>query len=75
MRHICEQLGIPHHIVDSREVFPGQYCRLSGRGLQRRYHSSALLPVQQDGEVWPDGTVCPEQLGIDQLRVTMPESL
>jgi len=58
MRLICEQLGIPI-LVDSREVFQANIVDYLVAGYSAGITPSALLPVQQDGEVWPDGTVCP----------------
>jgi len=69
--YICEQLGIPITLSiaekSSRPILSIIWSRVTAP-----VSLPALLPVQQDGEVWPDGTVCPRQLGIDRmLRVTM----
>jgi len=56
MRHICEQLGIPHHIVDSREVFQANIVDYLVGGTAP-VSPSALFPVQQEVKFGPDGTV------------------
>lgn len=43
---LCEELEIPHHIVDTRELFRKKYYRLSGQRLRGWNYAIAVFSVQ-----------------------------
>lgn len=64
---ICEQLGIPHHIVDSREVFQANIVDYLVAGYQA---GITPLPCSQCNKAVKFGPMLQyarEQLGIDQI--------
>ena len=73
---ICEQLGIPHHIVDSRDVFQANIVDYLVAGYS---DGITPLPCSQCNKTVKFGPMVKyarEQLGIDKLpQVIMPESV
>lgn len=60
---LCDQLGIEHHIVDSRDVFSHEIVDFFGGRLCRWHDTAALLPLQQGCQVQP-----PDLLGQNSIR-------
>ena len=54
---ICEQLGIPHHVVDTRNTFQQEIVQRLVDGYRDGITAIALLPVQPLGEVRTDARV------------------
>ena len=48
---VCEQLGIPHHIVDTRELFQTQIVDYLVRGYEAGVTPLTLFSVQSNGKV------------------------
>ena len=50
---ICEQLGVPHHVVDSRDTFVREIVDGLIEGYQAGITPLPLFPLQSGGEVRP----------------------
>ncbi len=65
--HICEQLGIPHHIVDSREVFQANIVDYLVAGYSAGITPLPCSQCNKTVKFGPMVQYAREQLGIDQI--------
>ena len=65
---LCDELGIPHHIVDSREVFQREIVDYLVSGYGQGVTPLPCSQCNRAVEIWANAAVCAGGVGVRSHR-------